>query len=341
MTRHFLDWDRWDLHNHNNNYNFKIFFADEIEKTKKNLFYFDPETQMTKPRIDIISQFRKANLASEADYIFVPHPWVSIKNNAKYKNYLSHLSKTTPLLIANTDDTSPKCDLSNTLQFRTFLHPRESAYRKIIVPYPAKTKQFKLRPWKPIPTISFIGYVPKLSFGSLTSKSMRFLHSPIKSSVYLNRKIAIKKLESLADEFKTICIERQIFTLIETNKNLSAHMIEYEKNLLGSDYILCPRGFANTSIRFYETLSSGATPILINSGTDLPEVADSTFWENNIITIDLLKNWLNPIKKDWDILSKGDNYTNRQFYNQQVFRNELDLHKFSEKIFSNYVITSV
>ena len=73
----------------------------------------------------------------------------------------------------------------------------------------------------------------------------------------------------------------------------------------------------------------------------MPEVADSTFWENNIITIDLLKNWLNPIKKDWDILSKDDNYTNRQFYNQQVFRNELDLHKFSEKIFSNYVITSM
>jgi hypothetical protein len=182
-----------------------------------------------------------------------------------------------------------------------------------------------------------MGYVPKLSFGSLTSQSMSFFHSPIKSSVYLNRKISIKRLKSLADEFKIICIERQTFTLLQKNMNLSTHMDEYEKNLLESDYILCPRGFANTSIRFYEALSSGATPILINSGTNLPELVDSKFWEKNIITVGLFKNWLNPIKKDWNNLSKDDNYANRQLYNQQVFRNELDLHKFAEKIFSSYI----
>jgi|688.fasta_scaffold264249_2 hypothetical protein len=340
MVDHLLKWERWNLNNHNNQYNFKLYFADEIENIKRNQFYFDPETHAIKPYINIVSRLVRTNSLNEADYIFVPHPWVSIRNNYKYKNYLINLSKKIPLLISNTDDTSPKCDLPNTLEFRTFLHPRESKYRKIIVPYPAKTKQFKLRSWKPTPTISFIGYVPKLSFGSLTSKSISFLHSPIKSSVYLNRKISIKRLESLADEFKIICIERQTFTLLQTNINLSTHIDEYEKNLLESDYILCPRGFANTSIRFYETLSSGATPILINSGTDLPELVNSKFWEKNILNVGLLKNWLNPIKKDWNNLSKDDNYTNRQLYNQQVFRNELDLHKFMEKIFSSYIQTT-
>jgi hypothetical protein len=265
MIDHLLKWERWNLYNHNNQYNFKLFFAEEIENIKRNQFYFDPETHIIKPPINIVSRLVRTNSLSEADYIFVPHPWVSIRNNYKYKNYLINLSNKTPLLISNTDDTSPRCDLPNTLEFRTFLHPRESKYRKIIVPYPAKIKQFKLRPWKPIPTISFMGYVPKLSFGSLTSQSMSFFHSPIKSSVYLNRKISIKRLESLAGEFKIICIERQTFTLLQKNINLSTHMDEYEKNLLESDYILCPRGFANTSIRFYEALSSGATPILIKS----------------------------------------------------------------------------
>jgi len=337
MVEHLLKWERWNLYNDSNQYNFKLFFADEIENVKKNQFYFDPETHLIKPYIDIVSRLIRTNSLSEADYIFVPHPWVSIRNNYNYKNYLINLSSKTPLLISNTDDTSPKCDLPNTLEFRTFLHPRESKYRKIIVPYPAKTKQFKLRPWKPTPTISFIGHVPKLSFGSLTSRSTSFFHSPIKSSVYLNRKISIKKLESLADKFKTICIKRQTFTLIQTNIKLGAHMDEYEKNLLESDYILCPRGFANTSIRFYETLSSGATPILIDSGTDLPELADSMFWKKNIITVGLLKNWLNPIQKDWNNLSKDNNYIDRQLYNQQVFRNELDSQKYAEKIFSSYI----
>jgi hypothetical protein len=337
MVDDLLKWERWNLYNHNHQYNYKLFFAKETEGVKKNQFYFDSDAQNIKPYINIVSRLVRTNSLSEADYVFVPYPWVAIKNNYKYKNYLIDLSKKIPLLISNTDDTSPKCNLPNTLEFRTFLHPRESKYRKIIVPYPAKTKKFKLRTWKPTPTISFIGYVPKLSFGSLTSSSRSFFHSPIKSSVYLNRKISIKRLKSLAHQFNTICIERQTFTLLQTNIKLGAHMDEYEKNLLESDYILCPRGFANTSIRLYETLSAGATPILVDSGTDLPELADSMFWKQNIITVSLLKNWLNLIQKDWNNLSKDDNYMNRQLYNQQVFRNELDLHKFTEKIFSSYI----
>jgi hypothetical protein len=126
---------------------------------------------------------------------------------------------------------------------------------------------------------------------------------------------------------------------LNTNPNYSNHSAQYRKNLLESDYVLCPRGFANTSIRFYETLSSGATPILINSGSDLPKLGNEKFWESNIITVDLLGNWMDIIQKDWVKLSRNNNYSDRQLSNQQVFRNELDLHKFSEKVFSGYIIT--
>jgi hypothetical protein len=335
----FLDWGKWGLYNHNKNYNFKVFIAKEIKNVKKNLFYFDPGTHIIKPYLNLVSRLNMTDSVSEADYVFVPHPWISIKKNREYTDYLTKLSKKTPILISNTDDISPACNIPNSLEFRTFLHPRESKYRKIIVPYPSKTKQFKVRSWKPIPTISFIGYVPKLSFGSLTCKSTSFLHSPIKSSVYLNRKISTRKLNNLSKDLKVVCIERRMFTPLNTNKDFVAHSSEYEKNLLESDYVLCPRGFANTSIRFYETLSAGATPVLINSGTNLPELVDSMFWENNIISVNLFGNWLRQIKKDWEYLSKSNNYLSRQLYNRQVFCNELDLFKFSEKIFSLYLAT--
>lgn len=340
-TSSFLNWSNWDLYNHNQNYSFKVFFAKEIKNVKKNLFYFDPQTHMIKPYLNLVSRLNKTDSVSEADYVFVPHPWVSIKRNKTYTDYLKKLSEKTPLLISNTDDTSPNCNLPNTLEFRTFLHPRENKYRKVIVPYPSKTKQFKIRSWKPIPTISFIGYVPKLSFGSLTSMSSSFLHSPIKSSVYLNRKISTRKLKNLSNDFNVICVERHMFTPLNTNKDFSVHSAEYENNLLESDYILCPRGFANTSIRFYEALSTGATPVLINSGANLPDLIDSTFWDNNVISVDLFGNWLNQIKKDWEYLSINNNYSSRQSYNRQMFCNELDILKFSEKIFSAYLITKV
>jgi hypothetical protein len=332
-----LRWSTWDLYNHNNYYNLQIYFADDIKGLKKNIFYFDSENHMFKPFINIISRLAKTDSISVADYIFVPHPWVSIKNNHKYIKYLNDLSKKTPLLISNTDDTSPTCNLQNTIEFRTFLHPKESRFRKIVVPYPSKTLEFKLRPWNPIPRISFMGYVPKLSFGSLTSKSLSFFHSPIKSSVYINRKIASKKLKSLEKYFNITYIGRDTFTPLKTNPNYIDHSAQYRRNLLESDYVLCPRGFANTSIRFYETLSSGATPILINSGSDLPKLDNEKFWESNIITVDLLGNWVDRIQKDWENLSRSSNYLDRQLSNQQMFRDQLDLHKFAEKLFSTYI----
>jgi hypothetical protein len=39
MIDHLLKWERWNLYNHNNQYNFKLFFAEEIENIKRNQFY--------------------------------------------------------------------------------------------------------------------------------------------------------------------------------------------------------------------------------------------------------------------------------------------------------------
>jgi hypothetical protein len=45
---------------------------------------------------------------------------------------------------------------------------------------------------------------------------------------------------------------------------------EYLENMLGSDYILCARGYGNCSIRLYETLCCGRIPVFINTDCVLP-----------------------------------------------------------------------
>ena len=45
---------------------------------------------------------------------------------------------------------------------------------------------------------------------------------------------------------------------------------EYLENLIGSDYVLCVRGWGNFSFRFYETMSVGRVPILIDTDCVLP-----------------------------------------------------------------------
>jgi hypothetical protein len=177
-----------------------------------------------------------------------------------------------------------------------------------------------------------------MSLGSLTSKSWSFVNSPVKSSVYLNRKLAVSKLKRLKHEFRIVCTERNTFTLLPDNQNLNLHIREYQENLSQSDYILCPRGFGNVSIRFYETLSSGATPILIESGAKLPELTDDNFWQSNMLVVKLFSDWTKVIWKDWEYMSKGDNYLNRQLRNEQIFSSELYIQKYAEKIFVDYLL---
>lgn len=337
MTHNLLNHAKWSLHHKNAFSGEYIFMAREIPGLKKNFLYQPDDPMNLKPRIDLISKLKITNDYLKADYVFVPHPWISIKRNYSYLEYLVKLSTDVPLIIANSDDISPKCDLPNTLQLRSFLHPKENEYRKIIMPYPAKQVQSELRSWKPVPQVSFIGYVPKFSFGSLTSMSTSFIKSPIKSSVFLNRKISLIRLNNLRHVFKVVCIPRVSFTLTSENGNLNSHKREYEKNLQESDYVVCPRGFGNTSIRFYETLSAGATPILVNSGSDLPKISLDNFWKTNVLQLELFSDWGKAISKDWDFLKNNTNYFDRQQANKEIFAQELHLEKYARKIFSNYI----
>lgn len=334
-----LDWANGNLYSSNRSYKNKLYFAKEIPKVKKNLFFNDVKDHKLKPNMDIIEKIKQTKYLEDADFVFVPHPWVMIRKDKDYLNYLNGLSKIVPLLIANTDDTTPYCDLPNTLELRTFLHPRENKFRKIILPYPAISHETAIRKWKNIPVVSFIGYVPKLSLGSLTSSSRSFWHSPIKTSVYINRKISTVKLKRLRSKLKIVCIERSQFTLSQDNSNLLYEQNIFRANLAESDYIVCPRGFGNTSIRFYETMSSGATPILVESGTELPFVTEKNFWDTNILTLNLSSNWAKNILSDWEYLSLNDNYLNRQKENILMFNNVLEIQKYLELLFKKYIKT--
>jgi hypothetical protein len=45
---------------------------------------------------------------------------------------------------------------------------------------------------------------------------------------------------------------------------------EFVDNIIGGDYVLCSRGYANCSIRFTETLSLGRIPVLVDTDCVLP-----------------------------------------------------------------------
>ena len=332
-----LDWSKWGLVHKNFDYSYKLFISKELIGVPKNELFPRITTHPTLPDVNFISHLKTTSNAEDSDYVLVPHSWRNIKSNKEYLNYLEKLSLTTPLLIVNSGDVSPHCTLKNAVELRMFLHPWERNVRKIVLPYPVKEKKFVVRGWKFKPRISFMGYVPKLGPGSLMGENLQGFRKPMKSSVFINRKVSVLKLSNLNSKFDIHIEKRSAFTAYSSNPNLNQHMLEYDNELSISDYILCPRGSGNTSIRFFETLSSGATPILIDSGGKLPDISTHDFWRKNILNVKLLRNWSSEITKDWEFLREGNNYKQRQIQNNQVFLNELKFEVYLRRLFSRYL----
>jgi hypothetical protein len=315
----------------------KIFMCKTLDNVNLNLLFMKSSKNIFTNSFDFISKLNIVENPNDSDFILVPHDWIQVFKNKTYINYLINLSRIAPLLVLNTGDRSPICKLPNTIQLRTYLHPGESKTNKILIPYPIKPKALTIRQWKSTPTISFIGFIPKLGLGTLTSHNLKFMRHPLSSSYYINRKLSSFKLANLKNEFNVINVERNSFTLRIKNPNLTQEIKDFDESLANSDYILCPRGAANTSMRFYEALSSGATPILIQSGTTLPEISNNLFWKENILTLKLIAQWKFAIIKDWKFLGQSDNYLNRQLENFRTFKEELNLEVYLSKLFASYL----
>ncbi len=335
-----LEVQKWSLYKKNYSNNYQIYLSHEIEGIPKNELFPRVSPHPTLPDVDLISNLKLTSSVEDSDYILVPHAWRHIKDNPNYLAYLQGLSKETPILIVNSGDVSPRCNLNNTIELRTFLHPWEKNERKIVLPYPVKGKKFEIRKWKPKPTISFMGYVPKLGPGSLFGENIQGLTRPIKSSVYLNRKLSARRLEKLTTAFEVKLTKRSSFTAYISNPNLKKYLDEYNSELNHADYILCPRGAANTSMRFYESLSAGRTPVLVDSGGSLPQIKTKNFWSSNIVTVGLFRDWTKQILDDWLELSKSDAYEVRQIENSHIFLEELDFSKYLYTLFEKYLLAT-
>jgi hypothetical protein len=132
-------------------------------------------------------------------------------------------------------------------------------------------------------------------------------------------------------------IKRDNFSSFYKNPNLAGNLVDFQNSLDNSDYVLCPRGFGNTSMRFYESLSAGRTPILIDSKGGMPVIGGNKAWHEHIVKVDILSNWVKFIKRDWLTLGKNDNYKLRQIRNHELFSETLNSNSYLTDLFSHYL----
>jgi Exostosin family len=136
-----------------------------------------------------------------------------------------------------------------------------------------------LREYQPKPVVSFCGIAArtdppvkrrvKLAAISALKKTGHYWPPP-NDGIYL-RRLAMSHLKASRRLGTNFIVRDHYFGGSTQDPTVKARVrAEYVRNILDSDYVLCVRGWGNFSFRFFEAMSLGRTPVLIDTDCVLP-----------------------------------------------------------------------
>jgi hypothetical protein len=156
---------------------------------------------------------------------------------------------------------------------------------EVAVPAPiedlTKTVPFMARHKGVKPLISFCGYAGFPSFASRCKYWLKnavldamalVMQSPLWQAYKRGIYFRLKAMQYLKNDTRvtTHFIVRNAFSGKSGAQGSEGVRQEYLESIVNSDFVLCPKGDANYSERFYETLALGRIPVLIDTDMVLP-----------------------------------------------------------------------
>lgn len=262
----------------------KAFIPDPLPKTRLVPFVADAPQEGGRlfqdlPQGAYAGLFERTFDLTEADIVILPHEYAVLKERPSYLHDCLTEARTAGkhvLLSAYQDDTEP-------LSFEGVTVLRSSAYKSALSPHeivmPAYVEDLGAA-YGSAPrekgTRPSVGFVGKAAFSSVRDavryvlKDLVFSRGNKRSGMYFRR----RALQALAHDAR-------IDFRHTPRRSFSAHKksIELPQDVARAEYIasiqenlftLAPRGDGNYSLRFYETLSLGRIPILIDTDMPLP-----------------------------------------------------------------------
>jgi hypothetical protein len=223
--------------------------------------------------------FDRVSNPHQADIIALPHEYMHLEKRPEYLATYVELGRSLnkPLLISAYQD-APN---SITVQHSRILRP--SAYKSLLkkneIIMPAYIEEVgSLYGTEPMakgekPTVGFAG---KAGFKTVRERARYYLRNyvlrtgPRREGVYFRRK-ALSTLENDSAIDMRVHV-RQTYSAHTKTIELSPEQArkEYIESIQNSLLTLAPRGDGNYSLRFYETLSLGRIPLLIDTDIPLP-----------------------------------------------------------------------
>ena len=275
---------------------------------------------------------------SASDAVLVPFELSYWHKNKRYISYLKSLAKQKKLIILNTADFIPKIrGLNNEIYLRPFLNPNENSVRSIVIPYEINSLD-RARSIVPDFKVSFMGYVPRIFSRRLYYAFKNSFWHPLLGNGAIIRKIMIYKLRR-TNLPQTIVI-RDRFGGWKRDKSANSIKTknEFINSIVQARYIACPRGDGNSSIRFYETLSAGRVPILVDTEMKLPleNLIDYNKFTISLSIKDSAEVWEKKIR-DFDANFKDDKFKKISLEISEIFDKNLSMYNYFRYLFTNFL----
>jgi hypothetical protein len=273
---------------------------------------------------------------SKADVLVVPHDakfWPK-----EYLKFILDISKKHFILYFNRGDFPRKNVIKNSLSVQLQKMSNDNRLVYLITPNVITLEDLPFRPLNAYPTISFIGYVPKVTVSRLIRAAMINPRHPVMENGALIRRIGVKNLNSI--NMPTIFKSRTHYggaaSLISSPQEFR---LEYISSFTKSDLVFSPRGDANTSQRFFEALSAGRVPIIPCSNIQFPKLfTNKSFFSLEVGT--LSRNAELVINEFWRSLTKSS-YEEVQLTNRLVYKKSFSYSVSVHKLFGAASISAL
>lgn len=211
--------------------------------------------------------YRLTEKLSEADCGLLPHNyWTLKKYDPDYLKNFIHKARVLkkPVLIDATGDCADEIPVKNSVILRNSVYKKDLKSNEIVIPaYAEDFGKPVPRELSPVPVIGFTGWLKADFFKSfyITEKTLGLVI----------RNLAIKYLDKTVGIKTNFIVRKSYSGHIKTiSGSVKRYRTEFVNNIIDSDYTLCVKGSGNFSVRFYETLSLGRIPLVVDTDNAFP-----------------------------------------------------------------------
>lgn len=302
----------------------------KLQVKKDWLFAKDAFKFYTEPSVSITED------PGDADFLLIPHNYSLVKDRMDYlKRYSDLVAKhKKKILVFAYGDSTEQIDISNTIVIRTSQYRSQKRKNEIIMPGYNEDllagNMLQLRKKADKPVVGFCGWA---DFPSIKSKLKFFIKMLIfdLKEVYFGGQFYGAKRQGMWFRRKALSSLKKSFAVncnFIVRKSYSGHKKtiignydevrdEYIRNIIDSDLTLAIRGDGNFSYRFYEALSLGRIPLLIDTDCPLP-LEDIIKYDDFVLFVDY-----RDLKKiDEKIANFYANMGNDEYFQKQKMARE-------------------